>query len=482
MTVTAKTTWPLGTRPNIKKLSTPLAGPINIYCQGGSITTGYTPDDQSWVRYLATLLTGAGLDYAMTGPYSTLGTPSYSCGAIAGSSILNFSQAQANDINVAPRATPAAAADIIILECTVNTASDAGQTATWRADLVAFVAYVLTFNANARFVILTDQDAGDPARRARLATLRAEYPQLVIDLDAAGHSDRYVIAPVRTICKDTDMMSVETLGSRVHMNERGAERMASNIFPAVMNAAGLDAGWPGAAAGPLSIAYVSGFVTSTNYLNNAGIAGTDAHTFYAALVHRTAGAGGTIFGRMSSAVMSPTTAGWGIYKPTASTVAFGIRDSVGLKVSPSYTLVAGDVGKVLIFHGVIDVANSIIRLYRNGVEVGSGTAIVGSLVTSGNPMGLGSRNAGSASVGSDLDIAAAGAVDVVMSAAECAAHAAASIAANKVILPAVSYTTALNWSAEDYATPSWPDEVSASILTTTGTLSTGTLAPGNWAT
>lgn len=229
-----------------------------------------------------------------------------------------------------------------------------------------------------------------------------------------------------------------------------------------------------------ALSYITGFTAATNYADGAGVAGSDAHTFYVALIHRASTVGAVIAGKLTTVATTPTTAGWSFSKSSAGVVAFNMRDGVGVKTTPTTTLGAGDVGDVMLLHGVVDVANNIVRLYKQGAQVGAGTATSGSFVASVNTMGVGSRNAGGVSVAGDADIVAFGAVDVVMSDAEIAAHYAAAVAAQKVSIPAVAYTVGNNWSAEDYAA-SWVAEIGGSALATTGTLSTGTIASPTWA-
>lgn len=227
--------------------------------------------------------------------------------------------------------------------------------------------------------------------------------------------------------------------------------------------------------------YVSGFFMGANYATGAAasMTGSGAHTFFVAFISRTNTATGALMAKANSAAV--TTGGWSFRKTLAGACEFRVRDGVGTKVAPSYSLVAGDVNKIVMLHGVIDITTgNVIRMYRQGVEVGSGTATSGAFTSSANDLGIGSRNGGNESIGSDCDIVGAGGTDAAMSGAQIAAHYAACVAANAVVAPTPG-TTKRVWSAASYASP-WLDSVASSSLTVTGTLTASTLSPTTWAT
>lgn len=159
-------------------------------------------------------------------------------------------------------------------------------------------------------------------------------------------------------------------------------------------------------------------------------------------------------------------AGWGILQNGASTVCFRAANGSGTLVSsPSYTATANTLLAVV---GVHDGSN--LRLYVNGAEVGSGTAITGYTAHS-NRTYIGA--AGSASA--FLDFFGAYCGNSVPSADQISAWYLALRSANRVIdVPGQSATVA--WLPSSSATII--NEIGAQTLTVTG--GTVTLARAAW--
>ena len=69
-------------------------------------------------------------------------------------------------------------------------------------------------------------------------------------------------------------------------------------------------------------------------------------------------------------------------------------------VSPTYTFVANDIGKLFLAVGLIDVVGAIARLYVNGAQVGAGTVVATyTPLTAGAGTTLGGTSAGNAASG-----------------------------------------------------------------------------------
>lgn len=243
LSILKRSRWPLGTCPDVATPLTPLGRAANLLIQGGSISYGYPPDQQCAAPHLQRLLVRDGVAHTFIGPYSTQSTPSVPCGAIIGSSIKAFGPGGANDIANAPRLAHILNADVILLDLVVNTAYSDAETATWVADVLAYLQHVDTLRGNAtcRFVIDTDQDAGDAPRRARVVTLRGQFPTLYSTLDANGFANRYREANIRTVTMDSDHMRSEGQGARVHCAEQLAIRSAWHKYHALRSVLGLPA-------------------------------------------------------------------------------------------------------------------------------------------------------------------------------------------------------------------------------------------------
>jgi hypothetical protein len=239
---------------------------------------------------------------------------------------------------------------------------------------------------------------------------------------------------------------------------------------------GLGGGGGGGAAEPL-LAFLSGFVATTNYVATAtGGSGSDAFSAWCIVIVRAVPSANHILtGRTPGTV--PSVSGWGFCVNSIAQVTFQVRDSVGAKASPAYTIVAGDVGKAIMFHGWFDAAGTVVGMAKAGVSLGT-TPTVGSLVTGGTAHGIGGRNGGNVSVGSTFDIAGAGYnSDTVITAPEMAAHYADAVALARCPAPSMSGTIR-NWDVASYAAPSWPDTVAAQVQTVTGTLTADSTPPG----
>ena len=231
---------------------------------------------------------------------------------------------------------------------------------------------------------------------------------------------------------------------------------------------------------PPTLIGVSGAVAGTNHYQSAsseGPPGGNAYTFWCLFWDRADAAVTQVICARSAS--SGATTGWRFVIAAAGTVSFRVgTGSTGIS-SPTYTLGAADLSAWTVFHGVIDVAGNALRLYRNGVQVGTGTALsayaagatttaAASRVNGGEPLMRG-------------EIGGMGAVDAVMSGAEIAAHYAAIVAAGKSVLPGVG-TSTWNYDAND-AAATWPYTGTGpnGTLTRTGTM-TLTPRPLIWST
>lgn len=79
--------------------------------------------------------------------------------------------------------------------------------------------------------------------------------------------------------------------------------------------------------------------------------------------------------QVGSTNSGPLGYGYDLMCEVNGTIDFTIATPSGNVSSPSYTFVGGDVGKDILFHGTYD--GSFVRLYRQGIEVGNGTAASG---------------------------------------------------------------------------------------------------------
>lgn len=245
-TYATKTTLPLGTRPNINKLSllrSPL-GTVTVARRGGSETYGYGVWQSSYGYDLYNLLTTrGGITPSFVGCYTNASADSHvqSSHAQIGISPVQYLSGGLYDMGTAPRSLATYLPDLLIEDTVVNAANDDALTASWLTDVSAYFDYAHSLSPATRFVIMTGFEAADAARRARIATINALMPDLQAHLDGAGIL--YVMAEARIIARDTDQDPAEAIGSRVHWNARGGLKIADCLFPAVMNALGLDAVW-----------------------------------------------------------------------------------------------------------------------------------------------------------------------------------------------------------------------------------------------
>ena len=209
-------------------------------------------------------------------------------------------------------------------------------------------------------------------------------------------------------------------------------------------------------------------------LAGEGPPGGSAFTCWA-LVRDFGSGTGAVFGQAGS--ISPTT-GWVLGMPGSTTISMRVGNGSAVVASPAYTFGAADLNAWTVFHGVIDVAGGFVRLYRNGVQVGTGTAITAFAPASGVRTGIGCRHGGGNPFTRGA-IGGAGAVDVVMTGAEIATHYAAIVAAGASVLPGVGTNT---WNyATANAGPTWPYTGTGpnGILNEAGSVTKATY-PLNW--
>lgn len=240
----SQTSLPRGTRPNIKKLSPALTGTIKLGTVGGSITYGYDVYNDSYRLNLYNLLTTrGGLTISMIGPRTNGTAPATATHGLNGSSVKDFGPGNVNDLLTAPNNLATYAPDVLIIEPIVNTAASDAETTSWRTDCVASITAWASAVPAMRMVIMGTFDAGNDARRTRIATIAGVWSSMLSDLDAAGLSSRYVPITRLSINKNMDQTYNEAMNDRVHWNDRGQLKVADDLFPAVMNACGYDAVW-----------------------------------------------------------------------------------------------------------------------------------------------------------------------------------------------------------------------------------------------
>lgn len=236
----------------------------------------------------------------------------------------------------------------------------------------------------------------------------------------------------------------------------------------------------GGPVGPTSLVGVSGAVAATNYyqsVSGEGPPGGDAYTFWVLLWDRADASSTHVVAARSTS--SGGTQGWRFVVSSAGAITFRVGNGSASVLSPAYTLGAADLSAWTVFHGVIDVSGGFLRLYRNGVQVGSGTALAAYSPQATNTA-IASRNNG----GEPLtrgEVGGMGAVDAVMSGAEIAAHYASIVAAGRSVLPGVGSNT-WNYDSND-AAATWPYTGTGAngTLTRTGTM-TLTTRPLTWST
>ena len=143
-------------------------------------------------------------------------------------------------------------------------------------------------------------------------------------------------------------------------------------------------------------------------------------------------------------------AGWGFLQLSAD-LYFFVTDGAAVFNSPGRTIVAGDLNKVHRISGVWDTAG-VVRLYFNGVEVGSGTAAATySPLGAGTRTPLGLRSNGASSFTSGTLYGMQGG-NQVATAAEIAAAWAADKA--NATLTAIASKTEKRWLVSNGGTPS----------------------------
>lgn len=231
--------------------------------------------------------------------------------------------------------------------------------------------------------------------------------------------------------------------------------------------AGLGGNPVGAAVG------VQGFVSLTNYLRSAVGTLTPGNA---------AGFGVSVAVRINAV---PTTinymlncntgvSGYIVEGTAAALLRFGAADGGGVFVrTPSTTIIAGDIGNIVLLTAVHTGAGAFLRLYRAGAEVGAGTAIVGyTVATAAARVVLGSDLAGSSPTWARV----LGALYFtgVPTPADILTHYNVCKAANTMEnMGGAGVVNVNRWQAKDNIpnAATWVDDIGGMVLTKTGTLS-----------
>jgi len=121
---------------------------------------------------------------------------------------------------------------------------------------------------------------------------------------------------------------------------------------------------------------VGGFTSATNYYRTAANQGHDATaTFTKSVLCWVDADTGVVQFLASNGNGGGANPGW-VMRVVSSVVNFRMADGTSTAVdSPGHTIVAADLGKIHLATGVHDGTN--LRLYWDGIEEGSGTAITG---------------------------------------------------------------------------------------------------------
>lgn len=158
--------------------------------------------------------------------------------------------------------------------------------------------------------------------------------------------------------------------------------------------------------------------------------------------------------------------GWLVYSYAAGNwIRWDITDSVGLKESPVYTHVAGDVGKVICSLATYD--GSTLRHYINGAEQGSGTAASGyaSFASNTQSLTLGGQGGGFSLLGDWHEpVGIVMASDVTLSASQVSAYQTTlESALDVVVFPAgtCGIYKASDWPGDPSG---WPDDTATEDL------------------
>ena len=150
---------------------------------------------------------------------------------------------------------------------------------------------------------------------------------------------------------------------------------------------------------PRTVVGISGWDTTCQLATavDSGLRG-ETSSYWVAILHRIdAQATGNAGKDLLRNTPAGDTAGFRISTASQNTLLRFVAVATGpLTISsPTYTVLAGDVGKLMLTFGVYDTVNNLVRLYpKNGTEEGAGTATTGlaPLQASGTRMTIGRYN------------------------------------------------------------------------------------------
>ncbi len=234
--ITARTSLPLGTRPPGTKLSTPLSNPA-IMVLGDSIGYGTgDPSGNSFRTYLHTLLTAAGLSPTWIGPQVSGTAPADHTRSVVGRTTVDHSADIATIIGGGGSYHPT----LILVFIGTNDANDATLTTNFATNYEALMSSCHSLEPSARFVAVLLPTGGDANRRTRINTINGVLPTSIATLQGSGLL--IATADCRVLSFGQDMLRSET-PSYLHPNADGFAKLADALYPAVMNACGLDAQW-----------------------------------------------------------------------------------------------------------------------------------------------------------------------------------------------------------------------------------------------
>lgn len=237
---------------NYARAARPAGSPVGaelsdpeIFIAGDSITYGLGFGDATGQAYrtrLGQLLTAAGLSPTMVGPQVSGVAPwDHSRGA-AGSTLEDHLTGGAYDSVSLIGGVYAPAPDVVIIALGSNDANDATLTTNFQSNMSTFVAQLAAARAGMRYVICYLNEAGDATKLARMQTINSGLTATIATL-AGSHN--VVACDLRGTSVQLTHMYPRTGSVNVHPGPIGYAMYADRMFPAVLNACGYDAAWPG---------------------------------------------------------------------------------------------------------------------------------------------------------------------------------------------------------------------------------------------
>lgn len=219
---------------------------------------------------------------------------------------------------------------------------------------------------------------------------------------------------------------------------------------------------------------VQGFVDSTNWFETAAgvfLPGAGAGFFCAVAVHILSAPAASTFLMQSGISLLD---GF-VLRNQAGGLTFSVASGAPATISsPSSPVAAGDIGEVLTVACILDATAGLVRLYRTGVQVGAGTAIVGYTAPAGaQKTSLGARPAGTSSTPWARIVGALYGTGIPDAAAILAHYNACKAANTMESMGGAGVVNVNRWQAKDNIpnAATWVDDIGGMVLTKTGTLS-----------